>query len=163
MGNSETLLYLLMKQAVLHAIIQSDFLSWDLQTERFTFFVILYFPFFNIFNLYISKAMNKVSVPLGFHISYVLLHHRRKNALFPNSAISEELTWQNYFKCLPTLLVLSQRYDDYDMICASHMNIYIFLLFSGLAIFPKMKNVHIWQLQWSAIHFKYKFCYYSQF
>ena len=31
-----------------------------------------------------------------------------------------------------------------------------------LAIYLKLKNVFIWQLQWSAIYSKYKFCFLSQ-
>ena len=31
-----------------------------------------------------------------------------------------------------------------------------------LAIFLNLKNLQIWQLQWSAIHSKYKFCFLSQ-
>ena len=40
---------------------------------------------------------------------------------------------------------------------------YKFLHWPRLAIFLlKLKNVYIWQLQWSAIHSKYKFCFLSQ-
>ena len=41
-------------------------------------------------------------------------------------------------------------------------DINLFIPLARLAIFLKLKNVYIWQLQWSAIHSKYKFCFLSQ-
>ena len=102
--------------------------------------LLLHFLFLNIFNLYIPKAMNKVSIPLRYFEKLCTLHRRHKNALFPNSAISEDWPDKTFFKCLPTLLVLNQRYD----VCGSLTNIIIYYsLFAGLSIFPKMKCLHL--------------------
>ena len=64
-----------------------------------------------------------------------------------------------FLKCSPTLWVLILRYD----ICAYFTNRMISISsLPQLAIFLKLKNVYIWQLQWSAIHSKYIFCFLIQ-
>ena len=60
---------------------------------------------------------------------------------------------------LNTLWVLILRYDVHASFTKRIIKISSFPL---LEILLKLKNVYIWQLQWSAIHFKYKFCFLSQ-